>query len=94
MPTIASKLRPTTMPSPQPARTTRRPPLGRKRCQARLHAGLGRLASAQRSVPALCDLSELSLAEVAAIEGISIGVVKIRLQRARQALHDVLENLP
>ena len=68
--------------------------LERKRSRAQLHAGLGRLDAAQRSVLALCYLSELSLAEVAAIEGISIGAVKVRLHRARQALRDVLENLP
>lgn len=68
--------------------------LDRKRSLARLHAGLGRLAAAQRSVLALSYLSEMSLAEIAAIEGISIGAVKLRLHRARQALRDVLENLP
>ena len=68
--------------------------LERKRSRARLHTALGRLAAAQRSVLALCYLSELSLAEVAVIEGISIGAVKVRLHRARQALRDVLENLP
>ena len=68
--------------------------LERKRSRARLHAGLDRLAATQRSVLALCYLNELSLAEVAAIEGISIGAVKVRLHRARQALRDVLENLP
>ena len=68
--------------------------LERKRSRARLHTGLSRLAAAQRSVLALCYLNELSLAEVAAIEGISIGATKVRLHRARQALRDVLENLP
>ena len=40
------------------------------------------------------EIESASLAEVAAIEGISIGAVKVRLHRARRALRDVLENLP
>ena len=68
--------------------------LARKRNHLRLHAALGRLGAAQRSVLALCYLNELSLAEVAVIEGISAGAVKVRLHRARQALRLILENLP
>ena len=68
--------------------------LARKRNHLRLHAALGRLGPAQRSVLALCYFSELSLAEVAVIEGISAGAVKVRLHRARQALRLILENLP
>ena len=68
--------------------------LDRKRSRARLHAALGRLAPAQRSVLALSYLSELSVAEVAAIEGIAAGAVKVRLHRARRALRRILETLP
>ena len=68
--------------------------LARKRSSLRLHAALGRLGPAQRSVLALSYLSELSIAEVALIEGISAGAVKVRLHRARQALRLSLENLP
>ena len=68
--------------------------LDRKRSRARVHAALGRLDPAQRSVLGLSYLSELSIAEVAAIEGISAGAVKVRLHRARQALRLELENLP
>ena len=68
--------------------------LERKRSRARLHAALGRLAPAQRSVLALSYLSELSMAEVAAIEGIGVGAVKVRLHRAREALRHILEILP
>ncbi len=68
--------------------------LERKREQVRVHAALSRLEPAQRSVLALSYLSELSLAEVAAIEGISVGAAKVRLHRARQALRLVLETLP
>ena len=65
-----------------------------KRSRARIHAALGRLAPAQRSVLALSYLSELSIAEVAAIEGIGVGAVKVRLHRARRAMRHVLEGLP
>jgi len=65
--------------------------LERKRDKARLHVALGELEPAQRCVLALSYLSELSLAEVAAIEGISVGAAKVRLHRARQALRQVLE---
>ena len=68
--------------------------LDRKRGRAQLHAALGRLAPAQRSVLALSYLSELSVAEVAAIEGIAAGAVKVRLHRARRALRSILETLP
>ena len=68
--------------------------LERKRSRARIHAALGRLAPAQRSVLALSYLSELSIAEVAAIEGIGVGAVKVRLHRARRAMRHVLEGLP
>ena len=68
--------------------------LERERSKARIHAALGQLEPAQRSVLALSYLSELSLAEVAAIEGISAGATKVRLHRARHALRHVLENLP
>ena len=67
--------------------------LARKRSSLRLHAALGRLDPAQRSVLGLCYLSELSIAEVAVIEGISAGAVKVRLHRARHALRLSLENL-
>jgi RNA polymerase sigma-70 factor (ECF subfamily) len=59
-----------------------------------LHAALGQLPAAQRSVLALAYLRELSLAEVARIEGISEAAAKQRLHRARLALRQALENLP
>lgn len=68
--------------------------LEQKRTRERLYAALRQLAPAQRSVLALSYLSELSLAEVAAIEGIGMSAVKVRLHRARLALREVLESPP
>ena len=66
--------------------------LARQRERDRLHAALRQLAPAQRSVLGLAYLNELSLAEVAAIEGITEGAAKVRLHRARLALRQLLEN--
>lgn len=68
--------------------------LALQRRRQQLHAALGRLPAAQRSVLALAYLRELSLAEVAHIEGISEAAARQRLHRARLALRQTLENLP
>ena len=68
--------------------------LEHRRRRQQLHAALGRLPAAQRSVLALAYLRELSLAEVARIEGISQDAAKQRLHRARLALRQALETLP
>lgn len=68
--------------------------LERKRSRTRIHTALLQLDPRQRSILALSYLSELSLAEVAAIEGIHVGAAKVRLHRARHALRNVLEELP
>lgn len=68
--------------------------LEHQRRRQQLHAALGRLPAAQRSVLALAYLRELSLTEVARIEGISEDAAKQRLHRARLALRQALETLP
>jgi len=57
----------------------------------RLRNALWQLPAAERSTVALAYVKELELAEVARIEGCSIGAVKTRLHRARRRLSQFLE---
>ena len=60
---------------------------------ARLRAALNRLPVADRSALALVYMRELPLGEVAALEGTTVGALKVRLHRARLKLREWLENL-
>lgn len=51
-------------------------------------AALSRLDPAQRAVIVLCDMQGHSYQEISEILGISVGTVKSRLHRARQALRE------
>ncbi len=57
---------------------------------ARVRASIERLSSGQRAVLALVDLEDFSYAEVSNILQIPIGTVMSRLNRARQALRQLL----
>jgi RNA polymerase sigma-70 factor (ECF subfamily) len=52
--------------------------------------GIERLPEDYKTVVMLRDIEELPTAEVSAILGVSEGAVRVRLHRARQALHAVL----
>ncbi len=52
--------------------------------------GIDRLPEDYRTVVMLRDIEELPTAEVSAILGVSEGAVRVRLHRARQALHALL----
>lgn len=60
------------------------------RTRARVRACVERLPDQYRAVIVLRDLEELSTAEAAQALGITENAVKIRLHRARQALHTLL----
>lgn len=64
--------------------------LGEKR--ERLRTALAELPADDRSVLALACIDELTLAEVARIEGCTTGAVKTRLHRARRRLAELLED--
>jgi RNA polymerase sigma-70 factor (ECF subfamily) len=59
---------------------------------ARLRAALNRLPIADRTALALVYVRELPLSEVAALEGTTVGALKVRLHRARLKLREWLEN--
>lgn len=61
-----------------------------QRQRATLRAALCRIAPSERCLLALAHVHELSLAEVAQIEGCSVAAIKTRLHRARQRLRDEL----
>jgi RNA polymerase sigma-70 factor (ECF subfamily) len=63
-----------------------------EQARRQLRAALCALSPADRSVIALAYLKELDLASVAAIEGCTVGTVKVRLHRARARLRQLLEN--
>lgn len=54
--------------------------------------GIDRLPSDYREVITLRDIEELSTKDVARILGITEGAVRVRLHRARQALHSLLDS--
>ncbi len=67
--------------------------LQRQQQTAALLAALRQLPAPDRSVLALAYVHELSLADVARIEGCSEAAVKARLHRARQRLREALPTL-
>lgn len=62
--------------------------------QRALQAALRQLGAADRSVLALAYVGELSLADVARIEGSTEAAIKARLHRARQQLRALLTDTP
>jgi RNA polymerase sigma-70 factor (ECF subfamily) len=63
----------------------------REELRARVRAALGRLPDRDREVLVLRHLEQLSTAEAAAVLGVSEGAVKMRVLRAAQRLHDLLD---
>lgn len=59
--------------------------------RAKIREGLGRLSDEQRAVFILRDLEGMDTDEVARILGISRGLVRQRLHRARLGLRGILE---
>jgi RNA polymerase sigma-70 factor (ECF subfamily) len=59
----------------------------------RIDAALGQLPLKYRSPLALAYLEELSIAEIASIEGCAEGTVKSRIHRAKQQLKTLLADL-
>lgn len=59
--------------------------------RVRLRAALLELSTGDRCMLALAYIEELALAEVARIEGCTVGAVKTRLHRARRRLARLLE---
>jgi len=65
--------------------------LERRELRKLVRDGIERLPEAHRTVLVLRDIEELDTAEVAELLGVSTGVVKTRLHRARQALRTLLD---
>ena len=65
--------------------------LEREETRAFVRAQIDRLPDTYRTVLLLRDIEELSTAEVASMLNASENAVKIRLHRARQALHALLD---
>lgn len=57
---------------------------------ARLHRALSELPQHLRAALVMVQMEELSLEEVAAVEGCAVGTIKSRAFRARQLLRDAL----
>jgi RNA polymerase sigma-70 factor, ECF subfamily len=56
----------------------------------RLHQALGRLSLEDRTTLALVYVRELPLADIAALEGTTVGAVKTRVHRAKAKLREWL----
>ncbi|MGH9371437.1 MAG: sigma-70 family RNA polymerase sigma factor, partial [Vicinamibacterales bacterium] len=65
--------------------------LARRRRHALVRASIDRLPENYRTVLLLRDIEEVGTEETAAMLGISVNAVKIRLHRARQALRTLLD---
>jgi RNA polymerase sigma-70 factor (ECF subfamily) len=65
-----------------------------RQLRERVHRGMRALSMDDRSALALAYIEELSLVDVARIEGCSTGAMKVRIHRARQRLRDWLEKNP
>jgi RNA polymerase sigma-70 factor (ECF subfamily) len=65
--------------------------LERRETRTRVREAIARLPESYRTVLLLRDIEELDTAEVAELLGVSTGVVKTRLHRARQALRTLLD---
>ena len=68
--------------------------LARREAREQVRAALGRLAPADREVLELRHLEQLSVAETAAVLGVSPGAAKTRHLRALQRLRGLLEGPP
>jgi RNA polymerase sigma-70 factor (ECF subfamily) len=68
--------------------------LARREAREQVRAALGRLAPADREVLELRHLEQLSVAETAAVLGVSPGAAKTRHLRALQRLRALLEGRP
>lgn len=69
-------------------------PLDATQQQQHLWAAIRRLSWAQREALVLVDLQERSYEEAAAVAGVSVGVLRTRLHRARTRLADLLQTEP
>jgi RNA polymerase sigma-70 factor (ECF subfamily) len=67
--------------------------LERKEVREQIEKGLGSLSKEYREIFVLRDIQGLNVAETASVLGISIGLVKIRLLRARLRMRDFLAPL-
>lgn len=63
------------------------------RIAARLRSALASLPPKLRSPIALAYLDELSMAEIAAVEGCSVGTIKSRIHRGKERLRPLLADL-
>ena len=61
---------------------------------AQLDAALASLPAEQRSAFVLAEIEELSYEEIAEIEGTKLGTVKSRINRAKQRLRAILQEIP
>lgn len=59
----------------------------------RLDDALDRLPIEQRTAFVLAEVQEISLADIAAIEGVPLGTVKSRISRAKERLRQALKDL-
>ena len=66
--------------------------LCREETRRLVRQAIDRLPEAYRTVVLLRDIGELDTAEAAELLGVSSGVVKVRLHRARQALRSLLDS--
>jgi RNA polymerase sigma-70 factor (ECF subfamily) len=67
--------------------------LDERRARKILDGILGRMSEELRSVLVMCDLEEMTMAEVAATLGIPPGTVASRLRRARASFHQIVEDV-
>ena len=66
--------------------------LEKRRLRARIHAAINRLPEKFHTAVVLSYFEELSLEEIAAIEGCPVGTVKTRIFRGKQLLRQILES--
>ena len=58
--------------------------------KSQLHSALGQLPEVYRSAIMLCDLEDLSYAEIADLQNTTIGTVRSRIHRGRKLLRDIV----
>jgi len=66
--------------------------LEKRRLKARIHAAINRLPEQFHNAVVLSYFEELSLEEIAVIEGCQVGTVKSRVFRGKQLLRQILES--
>lgn len=64
--------------------------IAQQQSSTRLHLALSRLPLADRTALALVYVQELQLADVAELEGTTVGAIKTRVHRARAKLRELL----